>query len=75
MTSQKKDPIQRLPAHLCRNPLPSIAQEVLKKAAAIEPEAPVGTSKAPVGTSKARTEALDEAITEIKRRFHQYFRN
>ncbi len=68
MTSQKKDPIQRLPAHLCRNPLPSIAQEVLKKAAAIEPEAPVGTSK-------ARTEALDEAITEIKRRFHQYFRN
>lgn len=68
MTSQKKDPIQRLPAHLCRNPLPSIAQEVLKKAAAIEPEVPVGTSK-------ARTEALDEAITEIKRRFHQYFRN
>lgn len=68
MTSQKKDPIQRLPAHLCRNPLPSIAQEVLKKVAAIEPEAPVGTSK-------ARTEALDEAITEIKRRFHQYFRN
>lgn len=68
MTSQKKDPIRRLPAHLCRNPLPSIAQEVLKKAAAIEPEAPVGTSK-------ARTEALDEAITEIKRRFHQYFRN
>lgn len=69
MTSQKKkDSVKQLPEHLCRNPLPPIAQSILKKAAAIEPEAPVGTSK-------ARTEALDEAITEIKRRFHQYFRN
>lgn len=69
MTSQKKkDPVKQLPEHLCRNPLPPIAQSILKKAASIDPEAPAGVSK-------ARTEALDEAITEIKRRFHQYFRN
>lgn len=68
MTSQKKDPVKQLPENLCRNPLPPIARSILKKAAAIEPEAPVGTSK-------ARTEALDEAIREVKRRFHQYFRN
>lgn len=68
MTSQKKAPISQLPEHLCRNPLPPIAQSILKEAASIEPEAPLGTSM-------ARTEALDEAIREVKRRFHQYFRN
>lgn len=69
MTSQKKkDPLKQLPEHPCRNPLPPIAQSILKKAASIEPEAPLGTSR-------ARTEALDEAIREVKRRFHKYFRN
>lgn len=69
MTSQKKkDPLKQLPEHPCRNPLPPIARSILKKAASIEPEAPLGTSR-------ARTEALDEAIREVKRLFHQYFRN
>lgn len=58
---------RRLPDHLFKNPLPEFIQEALKNASSVDPTAPCGMSK-------VRTKALDETISELKRRFPQYFK-
>lgn len=66
---QKRRHLKQIPAaYLFENPLPRVAQEVLKTAASIEPWLPKGESA-------ARRKALDDAREIIRRRFPQYFRN